>query len=53
MSTSLLYHALGLKTYEYLRTEYLNGAIFFMSERKKERSTAPIAEAAMWSVPAG
>jgi hypothetical protein len=23
MSTSLLYHALGFKTYEYMRTKYL------------------------------
>jgi transposase len=29
MSTSLLYHALGLKGYEYQKTEYLNGTIFF------------------------
>jgi transposase len=34
MSTSLLYHALGLKTYEYLRTEYRNGAIFFHIKKK-------------------
>ena len=35
MSTSLLYHAFCFKTYEYMRTAYLNGAIFF-HVRKKE-----------------
>ena len=34
MSTSLLYHAFGLRTYEYIRTEYLNGAIFFHVKKK-------------------
>ncbi len=27
LSTSLLYHALGLKGYEYQKTEYVNGTI--------------------------
>ncbi len=35
MSTSLLYHAFGLKTYDYLRTEYLNGTIFFHVKKKE------------------
>jgi hypothetical protein len=35
MSTNILYHAFGLKIYEYLRTEYRNGAVFF-HVRKKE-----------------
>jgi transposase len=35
MSTSLLYHAFGLKTYEYLRTEYRNGAVFFHVKKKE------------------
>jgi transposase len=29
MSTSLLYHAFGLRGYRYLRTEFLNGQVFF------------------------
>jgi transposase len=35
MSTSLLYHAFGLKAYVYLRTEYLNGVIFFHVKKKE------------------
>ena len=35
MSTSLLYHAFGLKTYDYLRTEYINGTIFFHVKKKQ------------------
>lgn len=34
MSTSLLYHAFGLRTYDYLRTQYLNGATFFHVKKK-------------------
>lgn len=34
MSTSLLYHAFGLKTYDYIRTEYFNGATFFHVKKK-------------------
>jgi transposase len=29
MSTSLLYHAFGLRTYDYVRTEYCDGGIIF------------------------
>ncbi|MFP3870900.1 MAG: ISL3 family transposase [Syntrophobacteria bacterium] len=35
MSTSLLYHGFGLKAYEYLKTEYLNGTIFFHVQKKQ------------------
>jgi transposase len=35
MSTSILYHALGLKGYEYQRTEYLNGSIFFHVKKQE------------------
>ena len=35
MATSLLYHALGLKGYEHLKTEYLNGTIFFHVKKKE------------------
>jgi transposase len=29
MSTSLLYHAFGVRGYEYVRTEYVGGRIYF------------------------
>jgi hypothetical protein len=29
MSTSLLYHGFGLRGYRYVRTEYINGHIYF------------------------
>lgn len=35
MSTSLLYHAFGLRTYDYVRTGYLNGATFFHVNKKE------------------
>jgi hypothetical protein len=34
MSKSLLHHALGPKGYEYQRTEYLNGKLFFHVKKK-------------------
>ena len=40
MSTSLLYHAFGAKSYRYLRTEYSEGDVFFYME-KKERPCCP------------
>ena len=36
MSTSLLYHGFGLRGYRYLRTDYLNGQIFFTVEMKPD-----------------
>lgn len=35
MSTSLLYHAFGAKSYRYLRTEYNAGDLLFYMEKKK------------------
>jgi hypothetical protein len=35
MSTSLLYHAFGAKSYLYLRTEYSAGDLLFYMEKKK------------------
>ena len=35
MSTSLLYHAFGLKAYKYIRADYLNGAVFFHVKKKE------------------
>ena len=34
MSTSLMYHAFGAKTYDYVKTEYRDGAIHFHVEKK-------------------
>lgn len=36
MSTSLLYHALGVRDYRYVRTEYLEGCVMFAIQRKPE-----------------
>ena len=35
MSTTLMYHAFGLKAYTYMRTDYVNGAIFFHVKKKE------------------
>lgn len=42
MSTSLLYHAFGIRGYQYLRTEYLGGEVIFhaIQERKSCRCAA-------------
>ena len=34
MSTSLIYHAFGAKTYDYRSTEYKEGAIWLHLEKK-------------------
>lgn len=36
MSTSLLYHAFGVRDYRYLKTEYIAGGVIFTVERKAE-----------------
>jgi transposase len=36
MSTSLLYHAFGVRDYRYVRTEYVEGGVIFTIERKTE-----------------
>ena len=36
MSTSLLYHAFGVRDYRYVKTEYIEGAVNFMIERKTD-----------------
>jgi transposase len=41
MSTSLLYHAFGLKGYEYVRTAYVQGQIHFTIRRPRERLRCP------------
>jgi transposase len=37
MSTSLLYHGFGLRGYRYIRTEYINGHIYFTVEMKPDQ----------------
>jgi transposase len=36
MSTSLLYHAFGVRGYRYVKTEYVEGGVIFTIERKTE-----------------
>jgi len=36
MSTSLLYHAFGVRGYRYVRTEYLEGEVAFTIEQPRE-----------------
>jgi len=36
MSTSLLYHAFGVRGYRYVRTEYVDGGVTFTVQRKSE-----------------
>jgi len=36
MSTSLLYHAFGVRDYRYVKTEYSEGVVNFMIERKSD-----------------
>jgi transposase len=33
MSTSLLYHAFGIRGYDYVRTEYISGEVIFTIEQ--------------------
>lgn len=37
MSTSLMYHAFGATTYDYFKTEYSHGAIYFHLSKKQHR----------------
>jgi transposase len=37
MSTSLLYHGFGLRGYRYIRTEYINGHVYFTVEMKPDQ----------------
>ena len=37
MSTSLLYHAFGIRGYRYVRTEYFAGAVMFYVEQEEEK----------------
>ena len=41
MSTSLLYHAFGIRGYEYRRTEFVEGRMIFTIEQPRERLRCP------------
>jgi hypothetical protein len=36
MSTSLLYHAFGVRGYTYRKTEYVDGSVIFTIEQPRE-----------------
>jgi len=36
MSTSLLYHGLGVRDYRYVKTEYVRGGVVFAIERRRD-----------------
>jgi transposase len=41
MSTSLLYHAFGIRDYEYHRTDFIEGRVCFSIEQPRERLRCP------------
>jgi transposase len=41
MSTSLLYHAFGIRDYEYVRTEYQGGQVIFTIQQEHESCRCP------------
>ena len=44
MSTSLLYHAFGVRGYGYVKTEYVEGTVTFTMEQPRESYRCPICE---------
>src|SRR5437870_3251495 len=42
MSTSLLYHALGIRGYRYVRTDYFSGAVVFTIEQPRANLQCPV-----------
>ena len=42
MSTSLLYHAFGVRGYRYVKTEYVNGEVVFTVELPRESYQCPV-----------
>ena len=42
MSTSLLYHAFGVRGYRYAKTEYTGGEVFFTIEQPRESYRCPV-----------
>ena len=41
MSTSLLYHAFGIRGFDYCRTEFFEGRVCFTVEKPRERLRCP------------
>ena len=44
MSTSVLYHGFGFVGYQYIRTEYREGAVIFTVSRKKFHLRCPVSK---------
>ena len=44
MSTSLLYHAFGVRGYRYVKTEYVEGGVTFMIEQPRESYRCPVCD---------
>jgi hypothetical protein len=42
MSTSLLYHAFGVRGYQYERTDYLEGAVHFTITQERLKLRCPV-----------
>ena len=42
MSTSLLYHAFGVRGYRYVKTDYVEGAVTFTVEQPRESYRCPV-----------
>jgi len=46
MSTSLLYHGFGVRGYRYVRTDYVEGEVWFSMEQPREAMCCPICDSA-------
>lgn len=46
MSTSLLYHGFGVRGYRYVRTDYVEGEVWFLIEQPREALRCPRCESA-------
>ncbi len=44
MSTSILYHGFSIRQYQYLKTDYRHGALFFHIEKSKERQCCSVCQ---------
>jgi hypothetical protein len=42
MSTSLIYHAFGVRGYRYVKTEYIKGEVVFTMELPRESYRCPV-----------
>jgi transposase len=46
MSTSLLYHGFGVRGYRYVRTDYVEGEVWFLIEQPRELLRCPLCDSA-------